>query len=131
MKIKIQRYVTYIPEWNKNKGDEENPVPAEVQVVVKIKHLTTEEFDSCYTISPQILNEKGVKIGGGGVTVDRRKMFLITIISLKNLTTEDESGTEKEIKTPQDVLDTPGLEDLYFELIAFVRGLESRIDSKN
>ena len=124
MDTKIKRFVDYIPEWDKNKEDD-------VPIVAELRFLTTSEFDDCYDITPQIINEKGKKIGGGKITVDRKKMFLAAVKGFKNFTVTDESNKKVEIKTAQDVLDTPGLEDLFFEIIIFVRKMESRVDLKN
>ncbi len=123
MDVKIQRFVDHIPNWKENKKDE-NPI------VVELKYLTTSEFDSCYDITPQMINIEGEQVAGGKVTVNRKKMFLYAVKKFRNFTTTDEKGEKKEIKTGQDLLDTPSLEDLFFELILFIREMESQIDTK-
>ncbi len=123
MDVKIQRFVDHIPNWKENKKDE-NPI------VVELKYLTTSEFDSCYVITPQMINTEGEQVAGGKVTVNRKKMFLYAVKKFRNFTTTDEKGEKKEIKTGQDLLDTPSLEDLFFELILFIREMESQIDTK-
>lgn len=124
MDIKIQRTLDYIPSWNKNKE-------ASSPITFKLKHLTTDEFNSCYNITPLKLDIKGKKIGGGEVTVDKRKMFVYGVMEIKGLTVTDESEKQTKIVTPTDLLLSPGLEDLFFEVIGFIRGMEARIDSKN
>ena len=124
MDTKIKRFIDYTPEWNKNKEDK-------VPIVAELKYITTSEFDDCYDISPQIVNEKGKKVAGGSITVDKKRMFLSAVKGFKNFTVTDESDKKIEIETGQDVLDTPGLEGLFLEIITFIRGMEARVDSKN
>ena len=124
MDTKIKRFIEYVPEWNENKKDK-------TPIVAELKYITTSEFDVCYEIEPQIVNEKGKKVGGGRITVDKKSMFLFAVKGFKNFTITDESEKKIEIKTGQDVLDNPGLADLYLEIITFIRGMESRVDSKN
>jgi len=124
MDTKIKRFIDYIPEWNKNKEDD-------VPIVAELKYMTTSEFDDCYDITPQIINEKGKKIGGGNITVNKKKMFLFVVKAFKNFTITDEKDKQVEINTGQDVLDNPGLEDLFLEIVTFIRGMEARVDLKN
>ena len=124
MDVKIKRFIEYPPNWNENK-ESENPI------VAKLKYLTTDEFDDCYNITPQVVNVKGKQVAGGSITVDKKKMFLYAVLGFTNFTITDESNKKIEIKTGQDVLDAPGLEGLFLEIITFIRGMESRVDTKN
>jgi len=124
MDTKIKRFIEYVPEWNENKKDK-------TPIVAELKYITTSEFDECYDIEPQIVDEKGKKIAGGKITVDKKKMFLFAVKGFKNFTLTDESDKKIEIKTGQDVLDNPGLEGLFLEIITFIRGMEAKVNSKN
>ena len=124
MEIKIKRVVDYISKWEKN-DKSDNPI------TFKLKYLTAAESDDCYSISPLQLDVRGKKVAGGAITVDRGKMFLYAVVEILNLTTIDENGKKTKIKTGEDLLKSPGLEDLYFEVIAFVKGMDARLDVKN
>ena len=125
MDIKIKRTVDFVPKWENNKANTTNPI------VFKLRYLTTFESDECYSITPSQFDIRGKKIGGRQVTVDRKKMFLFATMGITNFTVTDETGKKTEIKTGEDLLASPGLEDLFFEAIAYIRVMDARVDSKN
>jgi len=125
MNVKIKRTIDYVPTWEKNRDNTTNPI------VFKLKYLSTFESDECYSITPLQLDIKGKKVGGGQVTVDRKKMFTFAVMEIENLTVTDESSKQTPIKTAEEMLMTPGMEELFFEVIAYIRGMDARQDPKN
>lgn len=124
MEVKIKRTEDYIPKWEHNDKSDK-------PIVFKLKYLTTSESDDCYSITAVQLDIKGKRVGGGKVIVDRKKMFLYGVAEITNLSIVDEADKRVEIKAPEDLLLSPGLDDLYFEVITHIRGMDARIDPKN
>ena len=125
MDVKIRRTIDFVPKWRDNDKDD-NPI------VFLLKYLTSSEYDDCFGISPAEFDDQGKKITGGEVTIDRKKMFLAAVTEILNFNTVDERNEKMAIKTGQDMLDCPGTEDLFFEIITFIRSTDvEETDSKN
>lgn len=123
MEVRIRRVLDYTPKWNDNEGSE-NPV------VFHLRYLTSAELDDCIRVEPDRVTVKG-KITSGKLTHDNQLLFRLAIASIGNLSVIDEEDEKAEIVSADDLLNSPGFELLYYEVVKFIAGMNSRIDSKN
>lgn len=107
MEVTVQREIKYIPDWNDNKKDAK-------PIKVKLHFLTPGERDSCFEWKD------------GDLIPNRVKFFHFGVIEFEDLKVND-----KNIKTAEDVLNTPGLEGLYNEVCAKIIRQNARQDLKN
>jgi len=108
----IQRSVVYEAKCIKN-------------VKMKLKNLSMSEYRNSRIFHPE-KNGKPAQF-----ELDLCLMVNCMVFDIENLSLTDENKETVEIKTGQDILDNPGLEDLYLELVPVLIKMEARIDSKN
>ena len=94
-------------------------------VKMKLRNLSMSE-----NRKSQIYHRK-TKNKSAQIEYDLDVMFDCMIFDITNLTVTDENKKVVEIKTGKDILDNPGLNDLYNELVPVLIEMEARIDSKN
>ncbi len=123
MEVRIRRVVDYTPQWNDNEGSEH-------PVVFHLRYLTTAELDDCIHAEPDRVTVKG-KVASGKLTHDNKMLFRLAIVGIDALSVIDEKDEKIEIKSADDLLGSPGLELLYYEVLKFAHGMNARIDSKN
>jgi len=112
MEILIQREEIFIPKWNDNKK-EKTPVE------VIIKHLNPAEYTSILVYT------------NGKVRQDNTMMVKLAVKDIANLSVKDDMGATVEIKTAELLLETPGLNDLYYEIAGHINEMVARVDPKN
>jgi len=94
-------------------------------VKMKLRNLTSSQFKKSVTYHPPKKNKKPQLEFDTDIMVDSM------VFDITNLTVTDEQKKVVEIKTGKDILDTPGLDDLYLELIPVLMKMEARVDAKN
>lgn len=107
MEIHVVQEEEIIPEWNDNKN-EKKPIK------IKVHYLTPGERDKCYEYKK------------GQLQPDTQMFFRYFVKEIINCKVND-----IEIKTPEDILNTAGLEGLYVELGALALRGNMRKDLKN
>ncbi len=123
MNRNIKRTEEYIPKLDGNRK-------AEKPVKIKLKHLTSGEIAEVREYIPEVKGKGKKIIKPASFAFDTEKMFEYMILDIENLTiTED--GKVTEIKTGMDIINNPGLDDLYLELYVALIGMSARVDSKN
>jgi hypothetical protein len=112
VELTIERNYEFTPEWHNNKKDA-NPV------VFEMRMLTTGERDKlmAYTFSVE---------GQLQIAPDRQGMFRSAVASIRNLKINGEAITK-----PNDLLNRPGFEGLFAEVVTDIIAQNSREDSKN
>lgn len=123
MEVKIKRVIDHIPKWNDNKKDK-NPI------VFHLRYLSTSEVDDCMEIGPSRYDPITKKVTGGEIVHHNKLMFLNSVLSIDNLTVNDGDETVK-VTTAKELLKQPGLDVLYYEMIAFIAIMNARLDVKN
>ena len=109
MVVNIKRTDVIIPKWKDNDKQKESE-----QIKVNVKFFNTLEYEDFIDRSTGNL--------------DTKTMFMKSIISVENLSIV-EDGKEKKIESGKDILETPGLEQLFTELFTTYNKL-SAIDKK-
>lgn len=94
-------------------------------VKMKLRNLTSSQYKKSITYHPPKKNKKPQ------LEFDMDIMLNCMVFDITNLTVTDENKEVMEIKTGKDILDSPGLNDLYLELIPVLMKMEARIDPKN
>ncbi len=94
-------------------------------VTMKLRNLTSSEFKKSVTYHPA--GEKKT----AQLEYDLNVMIGFMVFDITNLTVTDEKKEVVEIKTGTDILDNPGLNDLYLEVSSVLLKMEARVDSKN
>lgn len=92
-------------------------------VKVNLKYLTVAELDECWIIDKR---EKKPRFD-----IDMRKMVSFAVEKISNLSVVDEKKKETRIESAEQLFNTPGLMDLYYEIYAEVVTSNARVDSKN
>ena len=79
---------------------------------------------------PVVKDSKGKIIKPATFAYDTTKMFEYMILDIENLTlTEGDKITE--IKNGIDIVNNPGLDNLYMELYIVLIGMDARVNAKN
>ena len=94
-------------------------------VKMKLKNLSMSDYKKSVIYHP------AVKKKPARFEYDMDVMFESMIFDIENLSLTDENKKTIEIKTGQDILDNPGINDLYLELTPVLIKMEARVDSKN
>ena len=94
-------------------------------VKMKLRNLTSSQYKKSVTYHPAKKNKKPQ------LEFDLDIMFDCMVFDITNLTVTDEKKEVVEIKTGKDVIDSPGLNDLYLELSSVLLKMEARVDAKN
>ena len=123
MEVRIRRVVDYTPKWNDNEGSED-------PTVFHLRYLTTAELDDCIHVEPDRVTVKGA-VASGKLTHDNKMLFRLVIVGIDALSVIDEKDEKIEITSADDLLGSPGLELLYYEVLKFAHGMNARVDSKN
>lgn len=92
-------------------------------VKVDLRYLTVAELDECWEIDKRDKKPK--------FDINMKKMVSYAVERIHNLSVVDEKKKEIKIITAEQLLDTPGLMDLYYEIYAEVVTSNARVDSKN
>ena len=124
MNTNIKRSIEYIPKCDDNKKSD-NPC------VITIRNLTMSEARKALIIHAVEKDKKGEIIKDKILEYDLDFMFNVMITNITNNTVTDEKGEIEEIKTGQDILDSPGLDKLYLELVPVLIKMEARVNAKN
>jgi len=125
MIVSIERRTTYIPEWRGNKAET-------APIKVHYRYATTEERDKfIHWSSPSV----EASVGEAAISkvvrlIERKDMFLALVEKIENLSV-NEGGKEKPITTPRELLETPGLNDLYDEIVGVLIQSTAVADLKN
>lgn len=123
MEVQVKRTIDYIPKWNKNQKDK-NPI------VFHLRYLSTGELQDCIKSKPSTYDAETKKVTGGEIIQDDKKWFNLGIMEIDNLEVND--GTNKTpITTGRELLLQPGLDNLYYEVLAYIKRMNARIDPKN
>lgn len=112
MNVNIQREIEYEAKCYKD-------------VKMKLRNLTTSQTKKSFIYHPEEKNKKRQ------LEYDMDFMFDCMVFDITNLTVTDENKKVVEIKTGKDIYDSPGLEELYLELLPVLRDMEARVDAKN
>ena len=116
MKVSILKETEFIPKWNEN-SLETDPVK------FHLRYLTTGEIEACIKIKP-------VRITGGDpeveIDTDSRRIFELAVMRIDNL--EIEAGGK--ITTAKELMDQPGFNRLYNEVLFFIQGMNAHTDKK-
>jgi hypothetical protein len=112
MRLTVAKEEEYVPQWNGN-VEEDEPVK------FTLSYLTTADRDACIPVD---FNEEGEF----HLKPDYRKLFTKGVRRIEGLYVND-----KPIKTPLEVLNTPGLYELYMEVATHLLTMNVRRDSKN
>jgi len=118
MNINIQRSVEYKAKCYKN-------------VKMELRNLSMSEYKKSVKYHPAVKDKDNNIIKEPQLEYDTDILFNCMVFNIENLTVTDENKKVKEIKTGQDILDNPGLNELYLELTPVLIKMEARIDSKN
>ena len=112
MNINIQREIDYTAK-------------CYTDVKMKLKNLTLSEYRKCATYHPA----KGKKTAQ--LEYDMDAMIDLMVFDVTNLTVTDEKKKVVEIKTGKNIIDNPGVDELYSELIPILMKMSARVDAKN
>ena len=123
MEVRIRRVIDYTPKWEDNEGSKD-------PVVFHLRYLTSAELDDCIHVEADRVTARG-KVTSGKLTHDNQLLFRFAVVSIDNLSVIDEADEKAEIASADDLLNSPGFELLYYKVLKFVTGMNSRIDSKN
>lgn len=124
MNTNIKRSIEYIPKCYDNEKSEK-------PCVITIRNLNMSEARKCLIVHPVEKDKKGNIIKDKIFEYDLDFMFKVMITDVTNNTVTDENGVVENIKTGQDILDSPGLDKLYLELIPVLTKMEARVNTKN
>lgn len=124
MNVNIQREIEYIPKCDNNKKSDK-------PCVITIRNLSMSESRKVLIIHPVEKDKDDNIIKDKVLEYDLDFMFNVMITNITNNTVTDEKGEVKEIKTGQDILDSPGLDKLYLELVKVLTKMEARVNTKN
>ena len=94
-------------------------------VKMKLRNLSMSEYRKSVIVHP------AGKKGTPQIEYDLDVMLNCMVSGITNLTVTDEGKKVVEIKTGQDILDCPGLNELYLELVPILIKMEARVDLKN
>ena len=100
-------------------------------VKMKLRNLSMSEYKRSVIFHPVEKDKSGKEIKPAQFEFDLDVMFSCMVFDIENLSLTDENKKTVEIKTGQDILDNPGLNDLYLELIPVLTKMEARVDAKN
>ncbi len=123
MEVRIKRTEDFTPKWN---GNEKDKSP----IVFHLRYLSTGEMDECIEAKPTKYNSKTKKFMSGEIVHHDNKMFRYATMEIDNLEVNDGSNTTK-ITTPEELLRQPGFDLLYYEVLAHIKLMSPRVDSKN
>lgn len=123
MEVRIRRMIDYIPDWNNNKKEKSS-------IVFHLRYLSTDEMDECIETKPARYNPKTKEFISGEIIQHNNKMFHYAIMEIDDLEVNDGSNTTK-ITTAEELLQQPGFELLYYEVLAYIKAMNPRVDSKN
>ena len=123
-KVKIRRQKEFTPKWDNN-AKKEKPVK------VIIRYLTPGEIDDTMVVKYD--QQAVTKVNPSGVVIehDDQQMIRLAVTGIDNLEIEDETGATSTIKTGQEMIDTPGLEGLFYECLREIKSMNARVDTKN
>ena len=111
MKLELTQQVEYVPEWNENQKDSE-------PISFTLRHLTTAERAKCTDTGQTEQGHLHIK-------PDYERMFRLAVVKIENL---DVGG--KQLETARDVLATPGLYMLFFEVALYILNMNPIGDKK-
>jgi len=100
-------------------------------VKMKLRNLSTSEFRKSVIFHNAKKYKNGRIKKPAQIEYDLDIMFDCMVSGITNLTVTDENNEVVEIKTGQDILDNPGLNDLYLELVPILIKMEAKVESKN
>ena len=120
MKITVKAEETYFPEWNKNRK-----LSKDERVCVHYRYLTGPERDEFIGLAPIKYDKEGQVIDGLQFRLDKYEIVKTSIITIDNLTANDEI-----IVTGQQVGEIPELAGLYIELADFFLEVNQVINKK-
>ena len=100
-------------------------------VKMKLKNLSMSEYKKSVVFHPEVKDSSGNVSKVAQFEYDLDVMFSCMIFDIENLKLTDENKETVEIKTGRDILENPGLNDLYLELTSVLIKMEARVDSKN
>ena len=118
MNINIQRSIKYKAKCYKN-------------VEMELKNLSMSQYKQSMIYHPPEKDTDGEVIKVAQIEYDLDVMFRYMVSDIINLTITDENKKVIDIKTGIDILNNPGLNDLYNELTPVLIKMEARVDSKN
>ena len=127
MIVTIERRKTFVPEWRKNKK-EATPVN------VVYRYATTEERDKfVHWSSPTVESSLGSEAVSKVVRIiERKDMFLTLTEKVNNLTGRDKvTGKEFPVTSAREILENPGFNDLYDEIVGDMIQSTAVADLKN
>ena len=127
MKVTVQQQVDFRPEWGDN-----HKLPASEQVVVTLRTPTVAERQRYCGIDLSATVMGAVHTPRVDIRVDHISLVRRHVVEIRNLTVTIEN-TDKDIRTGEDIVNTPGVHDLVVEigreisdLTAQVRGVNPR-----
>lgn len=124
MNTNIKRVIEYTPKCD---GNDKSEKPS----VITIRNLTMSEARKSIIIHPIEKDKDGNIIKDKILEYDVDYLFKVMITDITNNTVTDEKGVVEDIKTGKDIVDNPGLNELYLELIPVLTKMSARVDAKN
>ena len=100
-------------------------------VKMKLKNLSMSEYKKSVVFHPEVKDSSGNVSKVAQFEYDLDVMFSCMVSDIENLELTDENKKTVKIKNGQDILDNPGLNELYLELTPVLIKMEARINSKN
>jgi hypothetical protein len=99
-------------------------------VKMKLRNLSTSEFRKSLIIHPEEKSNNGRIKKPVQIEYDMDIMFSCMVHDIKNLTITDEGKEVTKITNGRDILDNPGLNGLYLELLPILIKMEAKVDAK-
>lgn len=117
MKIKIARQDTYIPQWRNNRD-----LPEDEQIEIEYSYMTAEQEEKYSDLQPKYVSENDNMHYEIEVKYNINAIWTECVKKVTGLFNEDDG---KEVTTPKDVKNIPGIYGLITEVVGHIkRGIE-------
>ena len=121
MKVVLERRTEYVPEWSGNRD-------AEKPVTFVVRYLTTSErhrYAGQRALQGILEQAQSGNGGSADLDIDFEGMFRASVESIRNLEVEID-GNVQQITTPDQLLDLPSMNALFFEVAMWIATSNAR-----